>query len=36
VGLGLGMLIQGRDPHVQGAALHQRRPFFGCTPFFFI
>ena len=28
VQLSLGMLIDGRDPHVQGTALHQRWPFF--------
>jgi hypothetical protein len=32
--LGLRMLIDGRDAHVDGAALHKRRPFFGVTPFF--
>src|ERR1700751_3709923 len=27
VELGLGMLIDGRDPHVEGGAFHLRRPF---------
>jgi len=29
VELGLGMLIDGRDPHVQSRSFHPRRPFFG-------
>jgi hypothetical protein len=32
--LGLGMLINGGDPHVQGRTLQARRPFFfGARPF---